>query len=373
MTPRFFDGVQPWSYYKHRILSHYLEIWAKKLSSRHRRLAFVDTCAGTGRYDTGEPGSPLIAAELNDHTTLVAHGVTLAVIACEADPGNRAELERALRRWTTAVPPRAVVLAGQFQQDLPRIVDATREVPTLFFIDPFGMKDVSIDALRPILETNSDRKEILVRVPHRMLARWHGRLQERPKSERHARELAAFGRNLEACNVDPAFAAELASPDYPMEARQQALLDRYLDPIYDRFKWVQLVPIQATWTGAPRYFMLHATDSEHGCALLNDVASSVRDELYNDTERMKDARKGQGSLFETLATPRITPASEIDDIIRGVAGSKWIEVRAILSRALGPEFRKKDHEAAFKRLVASGQLRATLKAVPADYEIVRLV
>src|SRR5690242_12635118 len=62
------DFAQPleWSSYKHKLLKNYLHVWCYKLGSFYRELAFVDTCAGAGKYEDGSDGSPVIAARYND-------------------------------------------------------------------------------------------------------------------------------------------------------------------------------------------------------------------------------------------------------------------------------------------------------------------
>jgi three-Cys-motif partner protein len=46
---------------KHRILRRYLDAWLPIMSSRNRRLIYIDGFAGPGVYAGGEPGSPIIA------------------------------------------------------------------------------------------------------------------------------------------------------------------------------------------------------------------------------------------------------------------------------------------------------------------------
>ena len=47
----------------------------------------------------------------------------------------------------------------------------------------------------------------------------------------------------------------------------------YLKEFYERFRFVQLVPIRPSYFAAPKYFLVHATNSAHGAAFLNDIES----------------------------------------------------------------------------------------------------
>lgn len=46
---------------KHDLLKRYLGAWFPIMARNNRKLVFLDGFAGPGVYDTGEPGSPLVA------------------------------------------------------------------------------------------------------------------------------------------------------------------------------------------------------------------------------------------------------------------------------------------------------------------------
>lgn len=58
----FFKQRKPVAVFKHKLLVDYLTAWATKLSVySNGAVAFLDGYAGTGRYEDGTPGSPLVA------------------------------------------------------------------------------------------------------------------------------------------------------------------------------------------------------------------------------------------------------------------------------------------------------------------------
>ena len=99
---QFFQRAQSWSSHKHDILGRYLTAWARKLGSRSDELAFVDLCAGAGQYGDGKPGSPLIAARVNQE--LGGHGKRLIVYACEDHEQTASELRELLSAEMRQVP-----------------------------------------------------------------------------------------------------------------------------------------------------------------------------------------------------------------------------------------------------------------------------
>lgn len=59
-------SLPPHTEAKHKILRYYLGAWFAIMAQSRMvsRINFLDGFAGRGRYDDGEPGSPLIALEV---------------------------------------------------------------------------------------------------------------------------------------------------------------------------------------------------------------------------------------------------------------------------------------------------------------------
>lgn len=60
----FFVEKKPWSKVKDELLGCYLKPYVAKILHTHKPLAYVDCFAGKGKFDDGNPGSPLIALEI---------------------------------------------------------------------------------------------------------------------------------------------------------------------------------------------------------------------------------------------------------------------------------------------------------------------
>ena len=158
---QFFQRAQSWSSHKHDILGRYLTAWARKLGSRSDELAFVDLCAGAGQYGDGKPGSPLIAARVNQE--LGGHGKRLIVYACEDHEQTASELRELLSAEMRRVPPLAYVFPKAFHEVLLEIMERTATVPTFIFLDPYGIRALTKTALEPILAKQTrDATEFLV-------------------------------------------------------------------------------------------------------------------------------------------------------------------------------------------------------------------
>jgi three-Cys-motif partner protein len=355
----FFARRFEWSVWKHLVLAKYLQIWVYKLGSAHPRLAFVDTNAGAGLYDDGSKGSPLLAAEWNGRQ-VGDHFAHVDVYACEVEADEASKLRRALTHWMGLTPPRAFVYESPFWEVLPEIFEATRAVPSLFFIDPFSVTDIGFDKLEPLLH---DRKrastEVLVRVDPVMFARMAGWAQDRTRPEKSSRAAESFKRLLTKFNIDgDAIADAMRSGSEPAKAE---LFANYLELFERRFKWVQAIPIRPTYWSAPKYYLVHGTDSAHGAALINDAVSTNEDSLYADTVADDETRVGQYALFPAERSPRSSLRELRDAALKLVQASPmrsivFIELRAQLVKAFGPEFREKHHKAAVRALIEANSL-----------------
>ncbi|MES2177961.1 MAG: three-Cys-motif partner protein TcmP [Gemmatimonadota bacterium] len=361
----FFERRKEWSKYKHQILEKYVRIWVYKLSHGYRELAFVDTCAGEGRYDDGAVGSPLLAAQWNDEFLSANDRGRLVVYACEAVPETAAKLRIALKPYLALRPPCAVVYEQQYFEAMPAILAAVRGKPTLFFIDPYGLKDMVVEHVSPILAGRKGTStEVLARIDPGLMARFTGWLRKRDRSATQEKTAKSFQRLLERLNVDTQQLIDAMEEDPAEPPDQMQLLASYLNLFWARFKYVQVIPIRPQYPAAPKYFLIHGTDSSHGAAFLNDAVSTTEDSLYEDTVKAKDRKRGQVSIFDHIAEPPREPRYPLDALDRAIVSTlvsegrsmKFIDLRAELAALFGPDFREMHHKAAVRRLVKCGAL-----------------
>ncbi len=353
MADPFFDERSDWAKYKHQILGKYLRIFAYKLGTRSSEIVFVDTCAGAGTYGNGMPGSPLIAARLNDDPHLVRTGLRLTVIACEKDAKNLVALRQALEPYIQNNPPRAYVIAANYVEILAELVDSTRGVPTIFFIDPYGVADLTAQKLEPLLGAKQrEPTEVLVRVPPQLFKRFLGWIRKQDHDDRTERTAAAFRRLLERLE----FNNELI--DSVEEGANPSTLDllwSYLQLFQKHFRYVTPIPIRPKYDALPKYYMVHATNNEHGLVHMNDVISSTEDALFDDTVRAEAQQ--QMALFQPKRQLRATIQEAAEQIVQTLSAvrqpQKWIVIRSALVLAFGYDFREKDHNAALKLVLGS--------------------
>lgn len=361
----FFRRRRAHSAWKHEILQKYMRVWVYKLASAFNDLAFVDAFAGEGIYEDGSEGSPLIAVRWNDEQVLARSGKRLIVHACESHPESFARLAVALRPWMERTPPLAILYPQPFEQVLAGIAARTRHAPTLAFLDPYGMRHLSVDRLQPLLDADRAPTEILMRVDHGLLARfagWHASRPDRERDLRWQRTAETYRTILASLNVNPGDA------DRGRRGQLGRAFAQYLEAFEQRFTWVQIIPIRDAYDAAPKYYLVHCTDSPHGAAKINDVFSTTEDELFEETELTRAG--DQGLLFAPQREPRVRAI----DAARYVAalllqhpeGLSFVEVCAALAVRFGPDLREKHHRAAVRLLMDQGVVEPRADRIDSD-------
>lgn len=359
----FFDRPREWSRYKHEILGNYLFIWVSKLASRNDELAFVDTCAGEGRYDDGSDGSPLIAARLNDHAILRGRA-RLLVHACESRKEVASKLVTALEPWTSREPPCAVIYRTRFEKVLPQLIVQTRGTPTLFFIDPYGHQGLTIEELKPILDEDKKKRaptEILARVDPGLFARFAGWRRTKERTEKGTKTAESFRRLLDKF-VDVSNLPDDVDLEDP-ESRQEGivgmmLFEEYLKSFDARFGYVQIIPIRPDYFAKPKYYLVHATDSPDGAAKINDTVSTTEDTLFATT--LERRAPGQTDMFGAHREPRVTIESAKTHVLKVLSDGQehpFVNVCADLAIEFGPDLREKHHRKAIQQLISEGTVR----------------
>jgi three-Cys-motif partner protein len=146
---RHFDEFHDHTLLKHLILRKYVGAWAAKLRSPRHEVWFVDAFAGEGRDKKGNPGSPLIAAELARPFEHDGQGV-MRILAIEKDEDRCARLQEVLRPFTDRKI--AVVRCGTLEMLADKFMKHVRDNPALFFLDPFGVDGLLVNLLPKLLQ-----------------------------------------------------------------------------------------------------------------------------------------------------------------------------------------------------------------------------
>jgi three-Cys-motif partner protein len=296
---------------KHAVLSNYLTRWGsilrKPWTDEPQTLHYVDSFAGRGRYEGGEPGSPLRAMEigqqLHDHFNgevfFDCHNV-------ERDEQNFNSLTREVEACQPYYPNVSVSrYFGNFEDYMEGIL---RKIPsgaaTLYFLDPWGYQN--IDMVIKLLERRYN--EVVVTF---MSSFWNRFLGDSTKISTHDE------------NFDTPEWRELL--DLPRGKRQPALVTFYGREIQRQaseklgLNEVYIYPIDVDFGDRDQdiYHLIHASRSPRARLAMEEAVRGATSLLKQDALVLYDSSV-QDLVLDQLDREGTLEASRL-------AGNIWLD------------------------------------------------
>lgn len=287
-NPEYWDGYSPFNQVKHDLVRCYLNGWYPKLGYWAGRVLYADTHAGRGKYETGDPGSPVVALR-----TFLDHKARSALLAksefnflfIEQDPENLASLRGELARFDT--PPRVRVETSEgdaFDRLSAILADlkarGQRMAPAFLFVDPYGFK-IPIRLLADLMKAG--RVELFVNVMWRELDML---ICQRPAAGTGSAQTLddLFGGDSWRNGITLADSDARLNQAIPLIARATGA------------KWWTSAVRMVSGGQATRYLLLHLTNSDDGRDLMKECSWRI----FPDGEFVarKSDRPDQQFLFE---------------------------------------------------------------------------
>lgn len=152
----FFEESREQSIVKATIVSKYFWAWAKVIiptaKAHGGKIAYLDLFAGPGRYQDGTKSTPLLIlqqaiADPDMRQMLVA-------VFNDKDEKHSRELEAAIQALPNVqtLEYKPVVLSEEVGTEMVKQFQSTKLVPTLFFVDPWGYKGLSLQLVNSVLK-----------------------------------------------------------------------------------------------------------------------------------------------------------------------------------------------------------------------------
>lgn len=287
--PREFEKERlSWSRWKHAILEEYLRIMAAVLR-QHRVICFVDGFAGPGKYQDNQDGSPLLAARHAEKLALNNETYKLKCINVELDANVFANLQNATQPFQEFVTN----MNMGFGEAVPAILSQIGSFPTLFFLDPIGVKGLNWSLLEPIFSRGIDTEgsaitELLIRFHPNAIARMAGLIENLNQSGAAANVKTL----LDIYNLNSLEEWKQITSTHGIDL--PGLTEAYQERLREKFRYVVRIPIRKL-EGQFKYFLIFATRSQKGVQVMNDVLYSV--EGIRDKELTYQKQQLGGGTF----------------------------------------------------------------------------
>jgi len=152
----FFDESKVQSQIKARIVKKYIWAWAKTIipwaKRKSNKIAYIDLFSGTGRYKNGKKSTPILVLETAIQDKDMKE--MLVTIFNDADPNHSESLKTAIDSIPNIelLKHKPSILNREVGKEIVHIFEEKHLIPTLFFIDPWGYKGLSLRLINSVLK-----------------------------------------------------------------------------------------------------------------------------------------------------------------------------------------------------------------------------
>lgn len=158
MTDKFFAEQAEQSQVKTAIVTKYFWAWAQVMlatmqrQNKTGRIAYIDLFAGPGRYEDGSKSTPLLILEQAIADPKKA--ASLVTIFNDKEPENTSTLKAALEALPgySTLKHAPQIVTNEVGEIIVKKFEETRLIPTLFFVDPWGYKGLSLRLINSVLK-----------------------------------------------------------------------------------------------------------------------------------------------------------------------------------------------------------------------------
>ncbi|MBI3985485.1 MAG: three-Cys-motif partner protein TcmP [Lentisphaerae bacterium] len=296
LNSNFFAEKRDWSKLKDQILDHYLAPYLAKIKTTGRPTRIADCFAGKGRFDDGQPGSPLIIAQ--HVASILARNPALDVKAVFIEQKYATEL-----RTNLATAANCRVIEGEYEQCVRRFLSehVNRDRNYFFYMDPYGFKSLSFDYFARLKEVGFRSLEMLINLNSTGFLRegcrllnltcavpdWADDLDFETDGKNHP------ARMNEVAGGDywQAILADFQAGTLDFHQAEEKFIAGYTDRLVMHFKYVVNIPIKERSHHMPKYRLVFATDHHEGLFLMADDMHAAWRKL------LEQERGGQLYLF----------------------------------------------------------------------------
>jgi three-Cys-motif partner protein len=153
MANKFFEERTEESRLKAQIVDKYFRVWAKIMAPRavDGKIAYIDLFAGPGRYKDGSASVPLMV--LQNTIESVELRSMLVSMFNDKDENNTQTLEHEISSLAgiDQLKYKPIIMNNEVGDEIVKSFETTRLIPTLFFVDPWGYKGLSLNLINSVL------------------------------------------------------------------------------------------------------------------------------------------------------------------------------------------------------------------------------
>ena len=314
-TDNFFDQKRPWSKLKDEILVSYLMPYITKISHTGYPITIADCFAGKGRFDDGQPGSPLYIAKAIDDFKSKKPETQINGIFVEQKYYK--DLKENLRSFKFCQ-----LLESDYEKWINRFIheNIAPKRNLLLYVDPYGIKHIPFKFFKQIGDLDLNSFELLLNFNSFGFLREGCRLLELrdfdcdEDSDVYEKDEANSIQRMNAI-ADGHYWQKIlrrySENNIEMKEAERIFSESYTTKLKAIFNYVVNIPIKNKKSNLPKYRIVFGTNSEDGLLLVADKMSRTWKEF------VEREQKGQQLLFAEFDFPDATAFTfdKLEDVI----------------------------------------------------------
>lgn len=366
MTHDFFKAKRPWSRYKDFILGYYLEPYIPKVATLKKPILIVDCFAGCGQFGDGEPGSPLIIAQIIKKWHDKGYQVRGEFI--EADEDNHQKLTQVLEPFSAFATPRL----GVFDDLLPDLAARARENTVFLYVDPYTVKGLLFARMKEVydqIRRSSASVELLLNLNVPTFMRWAlAALKRKDEVPTEASDGEAdYQADDPEERIELTLLDSIAGGDYwrgiasdpalSFVQKLDSFTEGYLSRLVSSFTFATSCEIKSKYEHqVPKYHLVYATRHPDGVELMNDAMCKARREFLG-------SRFVKGMLFDMTPEEEKPDVDSLANDLANILQAKGVLTRkALRNQGLWAHFgqhESKDYNLAVTNLLKAGRIHSS--------------
>ncbi len=310
----FFKEKKVWSEIKDSLLGCYLKPYMQKIISTRRPILYIDCFAGKGRFDDGKPGSPVIALDIINgclQNTSIGNPI---VKTCFIELNHADDLEKNISKYKNAT-----VISGKYEDNIELQLRNKVSHNVFLYIDPYGIKALQFNLFEKLANMDLNSFELLINMNSFGFIREACHALNIKFDIDVSDEIIEYEPTiLQASKNAVQDLNNIAGGDYWIsiinEYKQNKIdgyeaeikfSEEYCKRLMQVFNYVLNMPIRLKRGQRPKYRMIHATNHQEGCILMND-------NICKRWEALQDVQScGQLSMFSEDIENNIFDKEEI--------------------------------------------------------------
>lgn len=276
----FFKEKKLWSEVKDELLGCYLKPYISKILHTYRPLVYVDCFAGKGKFDDGQPGSPLIALDIIKECIEKTKINTVKISTNFIDLNYASDLHENLKNY-----PNVNVISGKYEEKIEGLLSNENGNNVFLYIDPYGIKALQCSLFDKFAMHHFNSIELLINMNsfgfireacHAFGTVYHDVSVFEDLVEYDSTKMDISEKSIEELN-------EIAGGSYwqlIIDNYKKGKIDgyeaeymfseQYCNRLRRRYSYVLNMPLRIKKGHRPKYRLIHATNHKDGCLLMVD-------------------------------------------------------------------------------------------------------